>query len=103
MQRYFEVRADEDPLKVADRLGRPMAIIRMGSRTPDYDTTLGRFTFGTPPLRKLAKPPPLPDRKSGLEEPALAPPGNPQRNVPRVPLPGPPTAGAVNAAAWRVR
>lgn len=102
-QRYFEVRADEDPLKAADRLGRPMAIIRMGSRTPDYDTTLRRFAFAMPPLRKLAKPAPLPDRKSGLEEPALAPPGNPQRNVPRVPLPGPPPTGTASAAAWRVR
>jgi hypothetical protein len=103
MQRYFDVRADEDPLKVADRLGRPMAIIRMGSRTPDYDTTLRRFAFAMPPLRKLAKPAPLPDRKSGLEEPALAPPGNPQGNTPRVPLPGPPTTRAVNATAWWVR
>lgn len=102
-QSYFEVRADEDPLIAADRLGRPMAILRMGSRTPDYDTSLRRFAFAMPPLRKLAKPAPLPDRKSGLEEPAFAPPGNTQRNVLRVPLPGSPSTGAVNGAAWRVR
>jgi len=99
-QSYFEVRADEDPLKAADRLGRPMAILRMGSRTPDYDTSLRRFAFAMPPLRKLTKPAPLPDRKSGLEEPAFAPPGNNQRNIPRVPLPGSPSTGAANAAWW---
>ncbi len=102
-QRYYEVRANEDPLKAADRLGRPMAIIRMGSRTPDYDTSLRRFAFAMPPLRKLTKPAPLPDRKSGLEEPAFAPPGNQRRDVPRLPLPGSPSAGAVNSAAWWIR
>jgi len=79
-----------------------MAIIRMGSRTPDYDTTLRRFTFAMPPLRKLIKPVPLPDPKSGLEEPAFAPPGNAQRNIRRVPLLGLPSTGTVNAAAWWV-
>lgn len=103
MQRYYEVRADEDPLKAADRLGRPMAIIRMGSRTPDYDTSLRRFAFAMPPFRKLTKPAPLPDRKSGLEEPPIVPPGNTPRNVPRVPLPGAPSEGTVNAAAWWMR
>lgn len=36
-QRYFEVPPSENPLKVADRLGRPMAILRMGSRVPMPD------------------------------------------------------------------
>lgn len=67
-QRYYEVRSDEDPLKAADRLGRPMAIMRIGSRTPDYDHTFQRFVFECPPLRQLATPAPLPDRKDGLEE-----------------------------------
>ena len=31
-QRYFEVRSDTDPLEVADQLGRPIAILRIGSR-----------------------------------------------------------------------
>jgi len=34
-QRYFEAPPQQDPLYVADRLGRPMAILRMGSRVPD--------------------------------------------------------------------
>ena len=67
-QRYYEVRSDEDPLKVADRMGRPVAIMRMGSRTPEYDGRLERFLFDCPPLQQLATPAPLPDAKTGLEE-----------------------------------
>lgn len=33
-QRYFEAGPGEDPLQVADTLGRPMLIMRMGSRVP---------------------------------------------------------------------
>lgn len=33
-QRYFDVDRRIDPLHMADRLGRPMAILRMGSRVP---------------------------------------------------------------------
>jgi hypothetical protein len=33
-QRYFEAAPGEDPLQVADKLGRPMLIMRMGSRVP---------------------------------------------------------------------
>jgi hypothetical protein len=39
-QRYFDVLTSQDPLKVADQLGRPMAILRMGSRVPDANTEL---------------------------------------------------------------
>lgn len=34
-QRSIDVSPSEDPLHVADRLGRPMAIVRLGSRIPD--------------------------------------------------------------------
>jgi hypothetical protein len=67
-QRYYDVRSDDDPLKVADRLGRPVAIMRMGSRTPDYDGRLQRFLFDCPPLQRLAAPAALPDARAGLEE-----------------------------------
>jgi hypothetical protein len=67
-QRYYEVRADEDPLKAADRLGRPVAIMRMGSRTPEIDSQTQRFLYACPPLQKLAKPAPLPEIRSGIEE-----------------------------------
>lgn len=59
-QSWFEVRAGEDPLKVADRLGRPVAILRIGSRLPDLNGNDNRrYFFGAsePVLlkRELAK------------------------------------------------
>ncbi len=48
-QRYFEVGTSQDPLEVADRLGRPMAILRIGSRVPELDQVSGRFLFQSPP------------------------------------------------------
>jgi len=36
-QPYFDVLPQEDPLDVADDLGRPMAIVRIGSRTLEED------------------------------------------------------------------
>jgi hypothetical protein len=102
-QRYYEVRSDQDPLKVADRLGRPMAIMRMGSRTPDFDAVSNRFMFGTPPLRKLTKPAPLPDPKSGLEKTLQAPAGSHVQNIPRIPPTVAPSRAATAPAAWWVR
>jgi hypothetical protein len=67
-QRYFELPATENPLQVADRLGRPVAILHMGSRTPEIDALSQRFLFACPPLLKLKKPDRLPDPRSGLEE-----------------------------------
>jgi hypothetical protein len=40
-QRYIDVGSQQDPLLVADRLGRPMAMLRMGSRVPDNDDVTG--------------------------------------------------------------
>jgi hypothetical protein len=71
-QRYFEVRPDQDPLKVADELGRPMAILRMGSRVPDANdnpTQLG-YAYGTPPAIFYEKPKTIVPRDAGLERPA---------------------------------
>ncbi len=44
-QNYFRVRQDQDPLKVAASLGKPMTIVRMGSRVPDMKGD-GRFALG---------------------------------------------------------
>ena len=49
-QRYFDVGSAEDPLQTADQLGRPMAILRLGSRVPQPDRTTGRFLFQSPPV-----------------------------------------------------
>lgn len=99
-QRYWEVRFDEDPLQVADRLGRPMAIMRMGSRTPMFDEDTKRFLFATPPFRKLARPAPLPRRTAGLEPPITAHTGGASRPIPRIPLRGERLEPATVPAAW---
>jgi hypothetical protein len=106
-QRYFEVRSDEDPLKVADRLGRPIAILRMGSRIPQFDQASQRFLFHSPPLVRLQRPQSPEQDRSGLESPLGFPDASAGGVFPRVPasagerfpvmnqpLPGP-TYGAI--------
>lgn len=51
-QSYFEAREGENPLEVADALGRPMAILRLGGRLPDAEGPDAAFLFGSPPLLK---------------------------------------------------
>lgn len=85
-QRYFEIPSDQDAMEVADRLGRPVAILRMGSRTPDHFED-GRFLHGSPPLvRYEGKPAPLP-RHDGLEPPIELPgvDAEARRPIPRIP------------------
>lgn len=54
-QGWFEARPGENPLAVADQLGRPVAIVRLGARLPDlrqgFDMT---FLYGCPPFLRLA-------------------------------------------------
>jgi hypothetical protein len=47
---WYEVGTGEDPLQVADQLGRPIAIIRIGSRAPAQGGVDPRFMFGCPPV-----------------------------------------------------
>jgi hypothetical protein len=54
-QRYYEVHPQDDPLEVADRLGRPMAIARLGSRQPDATGPSATFLFGAPPWLAIPK------------------------------------------------
>lgn len=80
-QRYFEAATSQDPLKIADELGRPMAILRMGSRVPDIDRVTGRFLFGTPPLFRYPKAnaaPAAPATSGPIQHPRVP-------RVPRVP------------------
>jgi hypothetical protein len=51
-QSYFEVPDGENPLDVADSLGRPVAILRMGARLPGPDGPDATFLYGSPPLVK---------------------------------------------------
>lgn len=55
-QSFFEVATHENPLEVADRLGRPVAILRMGGRVPDETGPDMKFLYGCPPLRKYLPP-----------------------------------------------
>jgi hypothetical protein len=48
-QPWIEAAADEDPLVVADQLGRPMAILRMGGRVPLAAGDDCQFSYGAPP------------------------------------------------------
>ena len=52
-QRYFEVRPDTDPVRVADQLGRPIAILRIGSRLPDAQGPSDTFLYGSPPVERF--------------------------------------------------
>jgi hypothetical protein len=54
-QTFFEVGRGENPLEVADRLGRPMAILRLGGRVPDETGPDAAFLYGSPPFLKYFK------------------------------------------------
>ena len=52
-QNWFEANSGQDPLAVADALGRPVAILRMGARLPDRVRGPDMdFLFGCPPFVK---------------------------------------------------
>jgi hypothetical protein len=51
-QSYFEAAEGDNPLEVADSLGRPMAILRMGARVPGVAGPDETFMYGSPPLLK---------------------------------------------------
>ena len=51
-QPVFEAADGENPLDVADSLGRPMAILRLGGRVPDANGPDELFLFGSPALLK---------------------------------------------------
>lgn len=70
-QPYFEIPRGEDPLEVADRMGRPMAIVRLGGRLPDASGPDSAFLFGSPPYLRfnkaasVARPPAAPPMSAG--------------------------------------
>jgi hypothetical protein len=59
-QNYFEVVAGDDPLASADRLGRPVAILRIGGRMPGPEGPDMQFLAGSPPVMAYAPPPKRP-------------------------------------------
>ncbi len=49
-QSFFEVRPTDDPLAIADQLGRPVAILRLGGRLPEATAPDAKFMYGSPML-----------------------------------------------------
>jgi hypothetical protein len=68
-QQLLDVPGGQDALRMADELGRPVAILRMGSRVPDFqrETTNLGFSYGEPPMLFYEKQTTVP-RDAGLEE-----------------------------------
>lgn len=58
-QIWFEAPRGQDPLEVADRMGRPVAILRLGGRTPDAEGPSASFLYGSPPLVRFTRPEPI--------------------------------------------
>jgi hypothetical protein len=57
-QTWFEAAPGQDPLAVADSLGRPVAILRIGGRLPDFHAGPDpQFFFGFPPFVDYPNPP----------------------------------------------
>ncbi|MCA9121219.1 MAG: hypothetical protein H6822_21775 [Planctomycetaceae bacterium] len=80
-QRYFEAGPGQDPLQVADTLGRPMLIMRMGSRVPSPDD-LAIGAHGAPAIVYESSAVPAigsTDAKNAIERPGY--------NIPRVEVP----------------
>ncbi len=55
-QPWIEARPGEDPLAVADHLGRPMAILRLGGRVPVNNQPDNAFLYGAPPVQVYDQP-----------------------------------------------
>ena len=54
-QRWLDVSASESAMQVADELGRPIAILRMGGVTPGQQGPDDAFLFHSPPLRPISE------------------------------------------------
>jgi hypothetical protein len=88
-QNWFEAKPGQDPLAIADVLGRPVAILRIGGRLPDLaDYQDPKFFYGSPPFVPLAADPVLMSRtNTNTSTPATesAPPMNPSPQMNSVP------------------
>ncbi len=72
-QSWFEVHPHDDPLAVADQLGRPMAILRIGARVPgNSDEPGGEFMYHSPALL------PLSDQQVVADKPVVVQQGPPR-------------------------
>jgi hypothetical protein len=88
---WFDVGPGRDPLAVADALGRPVAILRMGGRVPDENELRSAgFYFGCPPAMLL---PPMPVTPVAAAA-ATASPAAPEAEKTAPPAPEKPAAPA---------
>jgi len=63
-QNYFDTTPGQDPLAVADGLGRPVAILRLGARVPDQsEMTDPSFFYGSPPFQTYSERPASPQQE----------------------------------------
>lgn len=84
-QNWFEAAPGEDPLAVADGLGRPVAILRLGARLPsDSDLQDPTFYYGSPQFMAMAAKPSSGSPKPEAPDKAinLAPPPDYPRILP---------------------
>ena len=65
-QSTFDVGFREDPFQVASRLGRPMAIVRLGTRAPLPGDESGDFGFFNPPITFYEDQEPTPATVDGV-------------------------------------
>jgi hypothetical protein len=81
-QSWFDVAPGHDPLVVADGLGRPVAILRMGGRVPTPEGRMdAQFLYGSPPLVHFAPRPALPSGPAKKRTPAPKAPAAPAKPV----------------------
>jgi uncharacterized repeat protein (TIGR01451 family) len=94
-QSWFDVKPGEDPLAIADFLGRPVAILRIGGRLPDSSQSPdATFLFGCPPLVRY------PSQARQTAEKTDSRPLSENRNKSEVKiLPPPPSGGTAPAVA----
>lgn len=74
-QPFFEVPPGGDPIQIADELGRPVAILRMGSRQPSEEEPMGEFDYRSPPIMvydttAMGQMPPQRVEQEALRQPA---------------------------------
>ena len=89
-QPYFDIGPSEDLLRTAERMGRPMAIVRIGSRVPTFDDiTTGEFDFYSAPVFEMPHPQPLQTGINNVDQFDVGEriPGQPQPNLPPI-VPG---------------
>jgi hypothetical protein len=90
-QNWFEAAPGQDPLAVADGLGRPVAILRLGARLPDPGDDPQIFFFGSPPFADYPAERTAPSTKPALPKKPAA---SNDRAVPKAGVIPPPPGSA---------